>query len=169
MRWREVGIVNACIPFPTWHLRSGKWDSNENSCFLNILLCLFLKTLKILCSAFANKKSLQQLHTYRVVWKHSCYVLRMALKMFCCSLQKCTMAQHFSQSFPEPGRHVFTWLCKFINNWAPFVYYSVLLNCWLGIWNVKYVPQCGEEIWSLTRRGPLSFSCRHTCLVGCKL
>ena len=37
MRWSEVGIVNACIPFPTWHLRSGKWGSNKNSHFWNIL------------------------------------------------------------------------------------------------------------------------------------
>ena len=29
----EVGIVNAYIPFLTWHLRSGKWDSNEDSRF----------------------------------------------------------------------------------------------------------------------------------------
>ena len=31
-KW-EVGIVNAFIPFLTWHLRSGKWDSNEDSRF----------------------------------------------------------------------------------------------------------------------------------------
>ena len=31
-KW-EVGIVNAYIPFPTWHLRSGKWDSNKDSRF----------------------------------------------------------------------------------------------------------------------------------------
>ena len=32
--------------------------------------------------------------------------------MFFCQRQECTMTQHFSQSFPEPGWHVFTRLCR---------------------------------------------------------
>ena len=32
--WREVGIANAHIPFPTWHLRSGKWELKREFPFL---------------------------------------------------------------------------------------------------------------------------------------
>ena len=39
------------------------------------------------------------------------YILKTILKMFHCLPQNRTMAQYFSQSFPKPGRNVFTLLC----------------------------------------------------------
>ena len=45
-----MGIVNPYIPFPTWHLRSGKWDLNENSRIFKISFPVVIRQYSIACN-----------------------------------------------------------------------------------------------------------------------